>query len=115
MPLSPEPAINAVVAYISFFGSRFVGNDMQVTCGSLLDHPVAKTVTLFAIMYQASRDVQTAVVATAFFLLLQYLASRASACRPYKDKPSAPEVDVRGRAWPSISHGANPPVVQKIH
>jgi hypothetical protein len=115
MSLKQEALVNAVVAYISFFGSRFVGNDIAVTCGSLIDHPIAKTITLFAIMYQAARDVRAALVATAFFLVLQYLASRMSACHPYKDKPSAPDVDVRGRAWPSISKGANPPIVQKVH
>ena len=37
----------AIVSYMGYFGSRYVGNDIQLLCGNILDHPVAKTFTLF--------------------------------------------------------------------
>jgi hypothetical protein len=93
---------SAVVTYISFFGSRFVGNDIQVMCGSLFDTAPGKTVTLFAIMYQASQDVRTALYATIFFMALQYTLSLFRGCGPYIDKTTAKNVRTRGRVWASL-------------
>ena len=98
----------AVVTYISFFGSRFVGNDIQVMCGSLFDTSLGKTVTLLAIMYQATQDVRTALYATVFFMTLQYICSRLRACGPYIDKTTAKNVETRGRVWASLSDRKNP-------
>ena len=97
----------AIVTYISFFGSRFVGNDIQVMCGSLFDTPMGKTVTLFAIMFQASQDVRVALYATLFFMTLQYILSWSRFCSPYIDKTTAKNVETRGRVWASISDKSN--------
>jgi hypothetical protein len=91
--------IAAIVAYISFFGSRFVGNDIQVMCGSLFDTQLGKTVTLFAIMYQASQDVKTALYVTLFFMLFQYTLSFSTFCGPYVDKTAMKNVPIHGRVW----------------
>jgi hypothetical protein len=107
--------INAAVAYFAFFGSRFVGNDIQVTCGSLLDTPLLKTVTLLAIMFQATQDLKAAIVCTGAVMVAHYLASTFPQCGPYKDKVSAKHVDIRGHLWPKISQGAAPATVQIAH
>lgn len=107
--------INAGVAYLAFFGSRFVGNDIQVSFGNLLDTPVAKTLTLLAIMYQATQNWRIALIVTAAAMFIHYLASLSPWGGPYKDKVSAKHVDVRGHFWPQISRGAQPATVQIAH
>lgn len=106
---------NAVVAYFAFFGSRFVGNDIQVTLGGLLDTPVAKTFSLMAIMYQATQNARIALICSAVAMIAHYLVSVSPWGGPYKDKVSAKHVDIRGQFWPSISRGAQPATVQVPH
>jgi hypothetical protein len=107
--------VNAAVTYLAFFGSRFVGNDVQVSCGALLDTPIAKTVTLVAVMYQATQDWRAAFIAAAAVMVIQYVASLTPWCGPYKDKMSAKHVDIRGHLWPQISRGTQPATVQIAH
>lgn len=99
IPFNPQ-YVDAIVAYVSYFGSRFVGNDLQVLCGNVFDHPIAKTFTLFCIMYQASKSVKVATVMTTFFLFFQFILSRNRDCSPYRDKTSAQSLDTRNYFWP---------------
>lgn len=81
-----EKWFKCVCSYLSFFGSRFVGNDIQLLCGNILDHPFVKTFTLFCIMYQASNSFDIAIKMTVGLLIAQYLLSMLSVCQNYVDK-----------------------------
>lgn len=97
-PLSGKYA-DALVAYVAYFGSRYVGNDIQVLCGNIFDHPLVKTFTLFCIMYQAAKDVKIALAMTVVFLVFQFILSRTKKCAPYADKTNA-RIDTKPYFWP---------------
>lgn len=90
----------AVVSYMGYFGSRFVGNDVQVLCGNLFDHPIVKTFTMFCIMFQATENFNLAVMLTLAALIMQYLMSILPACNKYIDKTAAKNVNIYATAWP---------------
>ena len=87
-------------SYFAFFGSRFVGNDIQLLCGNYFDHPIVKTFTLWCIMYNASDNVKIATAVTLVILLLQYILSNVDACKPYEDKLGSSQLDTRNYIWP---------------
>lgn len=91
----------AVVAYMGYFGSRYVGNDIQLLCGNILDTVIGKTFTMFCIMMQATGyNLKVATVMTFVALLVQYLASSVSECRPYRDKlDGKKQVEIRNTVW----------------
>ena len=91
----------AIVSYMGYFGSRYVGNDIQLLCGNILDHPVAKTFTLFCIMFQATDNLDLAVTMTIFFLILQYVMSILPSCNKYTEKTDTKrKIDNHATAWP---------------
>lgn len=90
----------AVASYMGYFGSRFVGNDIQVLCGNLLDHPIAKTFTLFCIMFQSTDSLNLSIFMTVLFLILQYFMSVSPACNRYIDKTSAKNINIQAVSWP---------------
>jgi len=90
----------AVISYMAYFGSKYVGNDIQVLCGNLLDHPYMKTFTLFCIMYQATDRFDLSIIMTSFFLVLQYVMSLQPICNKYIDKTSPDRgVKTSARIW----------------
>ena len=90
----------AIVSYMGYFGSRYVGNDIQLLCGNLLDHPVAKTFTLFCIMYQATDNFDLAITMTIFFLILQYVMSVLPSCNKYTEKTdNKRKVNIHATTW----------------
>jgi hypothetical protein len=92
----------AVISYMGYFGSRYVGNDIQLLCGNLLDHPIAKTFTLFCIMFQATDNLDLAVTMTTFFLIIQYVMSVTPSCNKYQDKTDTKRnVNIHATAWPN--------------
>lgn len=107
LPPFDKKYIDAFVTYVTFFLSRYVGNDVQVLCGSLFDTPIAKTLILFAIMYSATKEARVAAVMTVFFLLAQYLLSRNKQCGPYVDKTAKSNMDTN--IWaPNLSTNEAP-------
>ena len=91
-----------VIAYMAYFGSRYVGNDIQVLCGNIFDNAYVKTFTLFCIMMQAAEaNVTIALIMTICFLFAQYLMSRSAKCRPYADKTIAKKIDAKPLFWPT--------------
>lgn len=95
--------VKAIASYMGYFGSRFVGNDIQLMCGNLLDTSVGKTFTLYCIMLQAtSFNYKFALYATLVCLLGQYLASLYSQCRPYRDKTDKTKsLNIMNTIWPT--------------
>jgi hypothetical protein len=91
--------LKGLIAYMGYFGSRYVGNDIQVLCGNLLDHPIAKTFTLFCIMMQATDNLKLAASMTLFFLVVQYIMSVTEPCNKYVDKLAAPKVNIHQTVW----------------
>jgi len=91
----------ALATYMGYFGSRFVGNDIQLICGNLLDTTIGKTFTLFCIMMQATTyNWQIALLMTLVFLVVQYFSSTLSECRPYRDKLSGDkDINIMNTAW----------------
>jgi len=92
--------MKAMFTYFGFFASRYVGNDIQVSCGNLLDTPIVKTFTLWCLMYQASDDFHVATIMTCAFLLLQYVMSNSDSCKAYVDKTSSSQLNTKGVIWP---------------
>lgn len=90
----------AFVTYMGYFGSRYVGNDIQLLCGNILDHALVKSITLFCIMFQATDNIKIALSMTAFFLTVQFLLSLSPTCNKYVDKLAAKRVDSDGVVWP---------------
>ena len=99
-PQIQRKVFKAICSYMGYFGSKFVGNDIAVLCGNLLDHPIAKTFTLFCIMYQATDQFNLAVIMTLSFLILQYIMSITPACNKYVDKTTAKKVNIHAVTWP---------------
>lgn len=96
-----KKCFKALVSYMGYFGSRYVGNDIQLLCGNILDHPVVKTFTLFCVMYQATDNFDIALIMTIVFLILQYVMSITSICTKYVEKISTNRhVQTYGTAWP---------------
>lgn len=91
----------AVAAYLGYFGSRYVGNDIQLLCGNVLDHPIVKTFTLFCIMFQATDNFYLGSVMTIIFLTIQYAMSNSESCRNYIDKTTMKKSEERGKPWVS--------------
>lgn len=90
----------AIVAYMGYFASRYVGNDIQNICGNLLDTPVAKTFTLFCIMFQATDNLNLSITMTIVFLLIQYVMSITPQCGKYIEKTDAKrKVNIHATAW----------------
>ena len=89
----------AVVSYMGYFGSRYVGNDIQMLCGNILDHPIIKSFTLFCIMFQATDSINLALFMTMVFIVLQYVMSVSSICNKYVDKTTAKNVNIHATAW----------------
>ena len=76
----------AIGSYMAFFGSRYVGNDIQLMCGNIMDHAYVKTFTLYCIMFNATSSFKIATIVTCGFLLLQYIMSISPQCSNYVDK-----------------------------
>ncbi len=94
--------LKPIGTWFSFFGSKYIANDLQLACGNLLDTSVAKAITLFFIfMPPTNFNVKLAALFTVFMLFIQYMASTMSACRPYRDK-LAPnkKVEIRNVVFP---------------
>ena len=97
-----KKCFKAVVSYMGYFGSRYVGNDIQLLCGNILDHPVMKTFTLFCIMFQATDNFDLALMMTIAFLIVQYIWSISPMCNKYVEKTSDKRrVNIHGTAWPN--------------
>ena len=94
-----KKCFKGVVSYMGYFASRYVGNDIQLLCGNLLDHPIAKTFTLFCIMFQATDNLDLALMMTIGFLILQYVMSLSPICSKYVDKTSAKKVKTDSTVW----------------
>lgn len=94
-----KKCFKALVSYMGYFGSRYVGNDIQLMCGNVLDHPVAKTFTLFCVMFQATDNIDLALMMTVVFLILQYIMSVAPFCGNYAEKTTAKRVKTRATVW----------------
>lgn len=81
-----KKCFKGIVSYMGYFASRYVGNDIQLLCGNILDHPVMKTFTLFCIMFQATDNIDLALMMTIGFLIIQYVMSISPMCSKYADK-----------------------------
>jgi len=93
----------AIMTYMGYFGSRFVGNDIQVLCGNLLDTPLVKSFTLFCLMFQATDNINIALCMVIVFIVLQYAMSTCDACGKYVDKTTTKRVRNVGTAWPQAA------------
>jgi len=95
-----KKCFKALVSYMGYFASRYVGNDIQLLCGNLLDHPIMKTFTLFCIMFQATDNFDLALTMTIAFLILQYVMSTCTVCTKYVEKTAEKRnVEATGTAW----------------
>jgi hypothetical protein len=72
--------------YMGYFGSRYVGNDIQVLCGNIFDHELVKTVTLFCIMFQATDNVRIALWLTFALSVIKWVMTEWPVCDRYVDK-----------------------------
>jgi hypothetical protein len=56
-----------IMAYFIFFGTKYIGNDIQNYCGNVMDKTIVKIFTLFCIMYQATGNFKLALFLTFIF------------------------------------------------
>jgi len=75
-----------VAAYMGYFGSRYVGNDIQVLCGNIFDHELVKTFTLFCIMFQVTDNVRIALWLTFALSVIKGIMTVWPVCDRYVDK-----------------------------
>lgn len=92
--------VKGFVTYMGYFGAKYVGNDIQVLCGNILDHAWVKTFTLFCIMYQATDDFKLGIFLTVFFMIAQFIVSLSPNCNSYVDKTVAKRIHRRANIWP---------------
>jgi hypothetical protein len=96
---------DAIAAYVAYFFSRYVGNDVQLLCGSVLDTPFMKTFTLFCVLYLAGgKNVKIALTMTIVFLLFQFFLSKNQNCGPYTDKTNVnpSKLNIENTSWVRI-------------
>lgn len=93
----------SVMTYMAYFGSRFIGNDIQVLCGNLLDTPLMKSFSLFCILHNTIDNMNIALAMSIFFVLFQYLMSILPACNKYTDKTIVKNVNNYATAWPKVT------------
>ena len=99
-----KKVIKSIVTYMAYFGSRYVGNDIQLLCGNIFDRAFVKTLTLFCIMFQATDNLELAIIMTLIFLVAQYLMSLSPVCTKYID-PTATnsgtgKASIASTSWP---------------
>lgn len=49
-----QPLLKGSIAYLTYFGTRSLGNQIQALHGDILAHPIVQMLTLVSIMYQAT-------------------------------------------------------------
>jgi uncharacterized membrane protein len=76
-----KPMWKAIAAYMIYFGTRYVSNDIKYFCGNFMDHSVVKTFTIFCIAYQATEQVRMSLIATLLFAFLQYYITYYPKCK----------------------------------
>jgi hypothetical protein len=79
-----KPWVDALVTYTNFFLSRYVSQDIAMLCGSVFDTPGFKTLTLFGIMYGATRNIRLATIFTVVLLILNLFMANNKQCHPYR-------------------------------
>ena len=75
-----KPMWKAIAAYMIYFGTRYVSNDIKYFCGNIMDHPVIKTFTIFCIAYQATEELRMTLIATSLFSIIQYYIAYYPKC-----------------------------------
>lgn len=105
LPPWDERYVNAFNIYVVFFLGRYVSEDIKLICGSLFDHPVAKTLILFVVLFNVSKSAPISTFWTVIFLTLQWLMSRYSKCKPYIDK--GPKDDLDTNIWVTNFSGSS--------
>jgi hypothetical protein len=102
--------MDAIVLYNNFFLSRYIARDISLICGSVFDQPGAKTLILFVFVYSATRNIQSATLATFVILVANYWMSSSKVCYPVAEKS---ESDALGMGfWATKT--ADGPVVTPI-
>lgn len=81
-----KPIWKATTAYMIYFGTRYVSNDIKYFCGNVMDHIVVKTFTIFCIVYQATEELRFSLGTTILFTFFQLYISLHPSCHSYQDK-----------------------------
>jgi uncharacterized membrane protein len=75
-----KPIWKAITAYMIYFGTRYVSNDIKHFCGNIMDHAIVKTFTIFCIVYQATENMRVSLVSTTIFSILQFYMTYYPKC-----------------------------------
>jgi hypothetical protein len=80
-----KPVWKATTAYMIYFGTRYVSNDIKYFCGNVMDHIVVKTFTIFCIVYQATEELRFSMATTLLFTFFQLYISLHPNCISYQN------------------------------
>jgi len=80
-----KPVWSCTTAFMVYFGTRYVSNDIKTICGNAMDHYAVKIFTVFCIFYQASGNMYATLTFTLLFSLLQVYMKMYPECKSFKD------------------------------
>jgi len=87
----------AFASYMTIFGSKYISNDLQMTCGNLFNLPIIKVLTVYCIMYNATSIHRLSIVLTISIVILQYYLTTEPTCTTYVDPDHAHNLRLRKR------------------
>lgn len=82
----------ALISYLTFFGTKYISQDIAHSCGNLFDSPPAKFITLFAIFYQATDKISKALIFATIVTVFHNYMKRSVKCKKLeKNRYGEPE------------------------
>lgn len=81
-----KPWVDGLVIYTNFFLARYVAADIGLLCGNIFDSPGFKTLTLWMVIFGATRNIRLTTLFTVSLLSLNLMMARVSKCGPYVEK-----------------------------
>ena len=73
--------IKAFAIYMTYFGTKYISEDIHKMCDHVLDNPYAKTLTMISIMYLVFEKWDLSIIASLVMTSVQMLLTRIVPCR----------------------------------
>ena len=64
-------ACKGIISYFTFFGAKYIGQDISRSCDNFFDHNYTKIFTLLCIFYQSTDNFKLSLMLTILFYLFQ--------------------------------------------
>lgn len=76
--------VKATCSYFTFFGTRYIADELKHTCGNMFENPYVKMFTLFCIFYQSSNSLRLAISLTFIITLFHKYMEKHQNCKKGK-------------------------------